>query len=125
MFADLEIRLPCGGMNAEGCLAVLERILVELLACSSIDEPTKKRMKREGAPQHELSKCFEVTQRVWIGRRGKRRLVSAQKPTLSEWQIEQAVSGSFYVIAKIASEKRCDYCCDNFIEISIRATELF
>uniref|UniRef100_F1KZM9 U6 snRNA-specific terminal uridylyltransferase 1 n=1 Tax=Ascaris suum TaxID=6253 RepID=F1KZM9_ASCSU len=90
--SDLEIRLPCGGMNAEGCLAVLERILVELLACSSIDEPTKKRMKREGAPQHELSKCFEVTQRVWIGRRGKRRLVSAQKPTLSEWQIEQAVS---------------------------------
>uniref|UniRef100_A0A915A6U4 Speckle targeted PIP5K1A-regulated poly(A) polymerase n=1 Tax=Parascaris univalens TaxID=6257 RepID=A0A915A6U4_PARUN len=94
--SDLEIRLPCGGMTADECLALLERILVELLACTPIDEPTRKRMKREGAPQHELSKCFEVTQRVWIGRRGKRRLVSAENPTLSEWQIEKAVSKAIY-----------------------------
>ncbi|VDM41960.1 unnamed protein product [Toxocara canis] len=90
--SDLDFRLLCGDTNAMECLAALERILVELLVCNAVDEPKQKRTRRESASHSEMSKCFEVAQRIWIGRRGKRRMISAQNPALSDWNIEKAVS---------------------------------
>ncbi|VDK45542.1 unnamed protein product [Anisakis simplex] len=104
---DLEIVLPCGDINAVDCMNILERVLVELLLCDTIDEPKAKLTRKDMTSyQHEVSKYFEITQRVWIGRRNKRRFIVASNPGLSDWQIEKAVSKAI--------------CEDNSSDVSLR-----